>query len=227
MEGGKFPDTWEITIPNFKLDDGLFHPSSHVFSDPRLLYFDRQDSREVIRLGIDPKTLQRRIPAQLRRTFDWGHMAHGYYGAILQEMGFVQPGNVERKVHGFDGLGSGTADLVDVEIPGQGKWLVDMKTMNSPEFKRGPRPDTLKKWTAQVSCYGAWLGVEKLMILAIEKDSPHGLKEIQIKIDDDLLENILERWMYVEEAILDQDPPPCDHPYGSPCSLNDRCYYHS
>lgn len=226
LGAGRFPDEWHITIPNFKYDDGLFHPSGATYTDPRTLYFDRQDVRKMIAAGIDQKLQPpRQISAQLRRTFDWGHMAHGYYGAILMEMGFVIEANVERKVHGFDGLGSGTADLVDVEVPGKGKWLVDMKTMNSRDFRAGPRVELLQKWQAQVNCYAAWVGADQAMILAIEKDSPHGLKEIPILTDDNLLDEIYERWVYVEECLQADIPPPCDHPFGHPCSLHDRCYY--
>lgn len=82
-------------------------------------------------------------------------MWHGYIQNILVEMGFVSPENVERRLIQSVGLatGSGTADLVDVNIPGHGSWLVDIKTMNKTEFEQGASEYTLMKWKAQVSCY--------------------------------------------------------------------------
>jgi hypothetical protein len=52
--------------------------------------------------------------------------------------------------------GAGTGDLVNVEIPGHGTWLVDIKTMNKVEFEQGAREFTMKKW--QAKCHAIWIG---------------------------------------------------------------------
>lgn len=228
LQEGDFPSEWNITIPNFKDDDGWYHPSSHCFASPRLLYYDRGLMRDALRAGLledDIALAPRKIGASLRKTFDCGHMWHGYVGAVLVEMGFVKEENVEQRVKSPKVKGSGTADLVDVEIPGNGTWLVDMKTMNSSEFNRGANPNTFKKWEAQVNCYMDWVGAERAMILAIQKDSPHNFREYVIEKKPDLLEEIYARWALVEEALAAGTPPPCDHGYGQECELGSLCEY--
>jgi hypothetical protein len=202
---GKFPETWDIEIRNYKPEDPHFHPSSHCYVEPKQLY--------RMMMKLDPKEP---INSGLRKTFDCGHMWHGYVGAILTEMRFVKLSNVERHIEhavstkrGFC-VGSGTADLVDVEIPGHGKWLVDMKTMNTNEFNSGPTDFTMKKWIAQVNCYGDWLGTDQMMVLAIQKDSPHMFKEFIINRDEQLLDQIYDRWTYTAECLRTQTEPDQD-----------------
>lgn len=199
---GNFPPTWDITIQNYKPKDDYFHPSSHCFIQPKQLY--------RLMKGLEQKEL---IGSSLRKTFDCGHMWHGYLEAIVQELGFVDSKDVEHyKIHEFrskrgGGTAAGTGDLVNVEIPGQGTWLVDIKTMNAPEFASGPNEFTMKKWEAQVNCYGDWFKLDKMMILAVEKDSPHRLKEFYIQKNPTLLEEIYDRWSYVAQCLrVDMEP---------------------
>jgi len=204
---GKLPDKWIVEIRNIKEPDGFFHPSSHAFMPPTTLY---QDMRGML-IRVKPS------PA-LRRTFDCGHMWHGYLQNILLEMGYVTEDNIERHVNaersGKFGsfIGSGTGDLVDVQIPGHGTWLVDIKTMNKTEFEQGANEFTLKKWQAQVSCYMDWFGASKAMILAVSKDSPHDMREYQIIQDNALLQSIYDRWSYVKWC-LDNGETPTDGEY--------------
>lgn len=193
---GKFPPEWHITISNTKADDGFFHPSSHCLLSPLALYNDR--------MGFGKHEA---ISPTLRRTFDCGHMWHGYLQNILVDIGLVTQENVERHIvkeivtgNGM-AIGSGTGDLVDVTIPGHGQWLVDLKTMNKPEFEAGATQHTLEKWTAQVNCYGDWFGFEKMMVLAICKDSPHNMREYTILRDDALLAGIYDKWTYVASCM--------------------------
>jgi hypothetical protein len=74
-------------------------------------------------LARKDRLLSKPVTPALQRTFDCGHMWHGYIQGILMEMGFVHPDNVERKLKYIikgNCIGAGTADLVDVNIPGQG-----------------------------------------------------------------------------------------------------------
>jgi hypothetical protein len=164
--------------------------------------------REKKRLVIPEK-----ITPALRRTFDCGHMWHGYLQAILVEMGVVESENVERHmkyiINTDQGtcIGSGTGDLVDVEIPGHGTWLVDIKTMNKVEFEQGASENTMMKWQAQVNCYMDFFKADKAMVLAICKDSPHAMREYQIARNDILIDEIYDRWIYVENCLLDGVEP--------------------
>ncbi len=196
QQRAKFPSEWQITIKNEKKPDGHFHPSSDAFADVHDLWLDKQG--KLVRSSISPA---------LRRTFDIGHMIHGYLQNILLDMELVREANIERyikqTVEGKYGLcvGAGTGDLVDVEIPGHGHWLVDIKTMKKSEYESGPQELTMKKWTAQVSCYMDWFLSPKAMILAFCKDSPHEMREFQIIRDDVMLKGIYDRWSYVQHCI--------------------------
>lgn len=148
-------------------------------------------------------TLVEQISPALRRTFDTGKFWHDYLGAILLDMKFVDPKNVEKyilqKITVGDKFfyGSGIADLVDVRIPGHGKWLIDIKTMNKAKFDQGADSQTMLKWIAQLSCYADWFKRDNLMVLAVSKDSPHAMKEYVIRKDENLLNEIYSRWLAV------------------------------
>lgn len=211
----KLPEKWIIEIRNTKEPDGYFHPSSHAFLPPSMLY---QDMRKML-IHVRPS------PA-LRRTFDCGHMWHGYLQNIMLEMGYVKEDGIEQHVvaerEGKFGkfIGSGTGDLVNVEIPGHGTWLVDIKTMNKPEFEQGANEFTMKKWVAQVSCYMDWFEADKAMILAICKDSPHDMREYQIIRNDPLLQEIYDRWSYAKWCVDNEQPPSDDEYHVDPLLLN-------
>jgi len=206
QQKARFPEKWDIEIQNVKKNDGHFHPSSHCFTDPYDLWLYKQG-----RLAPSP------ISPALRRTFDVGHMVHGYLESIVIHMGLVKKTNVERHVtheittqYGIV-IGSGTGDMIDVQIPGYGSWLVDIKTMNKTEFEQGGRAETLKKWNAQVSCYMDWFGADKAMILAFCKDSPHQMREFQIVKDQSLLNEIYDRWGYVQHCIDTNKEPDMEY----------------
>lgn len=196
----KFPPTWEIIIENEKEWDPYFHPSSDCYTDPYILYLDK--TRQL---------KHRPISASLRKTFDVGHMWHRYLQNILKDMGFVSEENIERSLlHDFGYFsGKGTADLVDVYIPGHGTWLVDIKTMGKDKFQNPPE-DMMRKYTAQVNIYGDWLGTEKMLILAVCKDSPHDFREFIIQRDESILVDVYDRWRYTAEHIAVSTPPPTD-----------------
>lgn len=207
----KFPERWEIEIRNFKASDGHFHPSGDCFTPPRDLWFQKKGM--IIPSPISPA---------LRRTFDCGHMWHGYIQAMLVEMGFVSADNVERyMVHPIqtqwgEAIGAGTGDLVDVQIPGEGSWLVDIKTMNANEFGAGANEYTFLKWKAQVNCYMDWIGTDKAMILAVCKDSPHDFREYQIQKDPHLLAQIYDRWGFVAACLRRNIEPDDSYQYTLP-----------
>lgn len=199
---GKFPPTWQIEIRNEKVSDGYYHPSSHALTPVKRLW---QEKKGLI--------LPEKITPSLRRTFDCGHMWHGYLQSILIEMGVVKPENVERHMKYVittdqgSCIGSGTGDLVDVEIPGHGTWLVDIKTMNKVQFEQGADEFTMAKWQAQVNCYMDFFKADKAMVLAICKDSPHAMREYQIAPNDVLLQEIYDRWIYVENCLREGVEP--------------------
>lgn len=215
LAAGKFPKTWNITVPNFKEKDNYFHPSSDCFASPRDLY--------LAKTGVShyPKPT-----AALRKTFDCGHMWHGYLEAVLEEMGLVNSDSIEVKMV-IEKLGAhgpftaaGTGDLVGVRIPGKGEWLVDIKTMRKDEFEAGANKYTYMKWEAQVSCYMDWFELDKAMILAICKDSPHDMREYVIKRNDNLLAEIYDRWSYTAKCLALKTLPEDEYVPENPLLLN-------
>lgn len=191
-----------IKVGGVKVDDGHFHPSSHALMDEEALFKDRQDS------------LHQRISAAEKKTFDCGHMWHGYIQAALVEMGFVKKENVERHIlrdlPAYDQpfplttKVSGTIDLHDLEIPGRGTWLVDIKTAGAGMFNSIEQTDLFKKYLAQVNLYGDMVGQPNMLILIVQKDSPHLFREIQIQRDPDLLFGIYTKWIRVAERLLNE-----------------------
>ena len=193
---GKFPAKWNVEIRNGKEWDPHFHPSGDCFATIEQLYLDKTGQLK-----------NRPISGQMRRTFDIGHLWHGYLQETLIEMGLVARENVERplfkEIHRVDDkkfYGKGTADLVDVHIPGHGYWLVDIKTMNKDSFG-APNEELMKKYFAQVNMYGDWLGTDKMLILAVCKDSPHEFREFIVPRDEATLGEVYERWQLVSEYI--------------------------
>jgi len=204
---GQFPPRWDITIFTTKPDDGGHHPSTHALMCPRELYFDRH-----------VEAIPERVTVAQQRAFDTGHFWHGYLGAMLVDMGFVRPENVERKYRkplDFGAFGSGTLDFVDVEVPGHGTLpLVDVKTMNAADFEKGrPRADLWRKYVAQVNLYADWIGAPEdysPILLAVQKDSPHGLLEIEVPRDPALVAEIHDRWEGVALCAKHGVEPPCE-----------------
>ena len=201
-----FPEKWNIEIRNSKGTDLHFHPSGDCYESIPNLY---------ARLTGTPKVSNINYP--LRRVFDVGHMLHGYYQEILVAMEVCTPENVEKTLtykHPDGWIGKGTLDMI-VDIPNKGEWIVDGKTINDKEYDEGVKPDTLKKWTAQVNMYMDWTGIENAFILAIRKggtkapnsDPMHGLKEIAIPRKPELVEHIYKRWSLAYECAQGKTPP--------------------
>jgi hypothetical protein len=214
---GEFPDVWNIEIRNTKAPDPYFHPSGDCFTDPVTLYLEKSGQGRA----------SRTIDYGLRRVFDCGHFWHGYYQNILVEMGFVEPNNVEKPVTyervgrdtGFELLwtGRGTIDLFDVKIPGQPhSYIVDLKTMGDEEFDNGPRPETFKKWEAQLNCYMDWTGLHHGFILGVRKGGTrgpagrpqHDLKEFRVAYQPALLSDIYRRWEQAQRYLDGVDEVP-------------------
>jgi len=189
------PAKWSLTIHNRKEKrdygeaDVRFSPSSDT-----LLTVEELVQKYTVGTPEEP------VSAALRRTFDCGTMWHEYIENVLLEMKFIEESGLERymikKIERPSGIAytSGLGDLVGVEIPGSGKWLVDVKTMNSRSFQN-PFPGMMEKYIAQINLYGDWFEYDKLMILAIRKDSPHDFKEIIVPPNPELVESIYERWI--------------------------------
>ena len=197
---GQFPDTWEIEIPNKKPE--------REHGEAKIRFSASEDSlisEEALFRKFSEDTPKEPISAELRRIFDCGTFWHGYLQNILVDMGFIHPDGVEKyiikKIERPEGVayGSGLGDLVGVEIPSNGKWLVDIKTMNVVAFANPPSY-LMDKYTAQIRLYGDWFGYDKLMILAVNKNGGD-LKEIQITPDPVFIEEVYQKWITVTDRL--------------------------
>ena len=188
-----------LKVGGIKEDDGHFHPSSHAM-------MTEQELDDHFRYPS-----HRQLSSTEKKTFDCGHMWHGYIQAAMIEMGFVKPENVERHflwdnpANEADPMKvSGTIDLLDVEIPGRGTWLVDIKTSAANLFNTIEQTPLFEKYRAQVNLYGYAAKTSNLLILVVRKDSPHLFREIQIQYDADLLFGIYTKWATVSEKLRNE-----------------------
>ena len=206
QDKGVFPDVWNIEIRNKKGTDRNFHPSGDCYESIENLYNKLMGKEKDVRIGY-----------ALRRVFDVGHMLHGYYQEILVDMGVCELENIEKTLvfnHPDGWIGKGTLDMI-VDVPRKGQFIVDGKTINDKEYDEGIRPDTLKKWTAQVNCYMDWTGIHDAFILAIRKGGTkapgngtmHDLKEIAIPYDPELVQHIYKRWSLAYKCAKAKTPP--------------------
>lgn len=193
--------SWEFTYKP-KKNDGGFHPSSHCLMTPLEIYNDI----------VDPQP--REFGADLRKTFMVGHFWHQYLQKIVVDMGFAKKRDIEahktvKSAYGywFDPYISGSADAI-VDIPGQGKYLVDFKTQKSLDFNQQDLPEWCKdKYICQINLYMDIFKVHQGLFVCINKDTSK-FKEILVSYNKPLVEAIYRKFHIVCKAIRDNKPPP-------------------
>jgi hypothetical protein len=185
-----------------KKGDNAWHPSGDCTLTPRELFDKACGNTEG-----DP------IGAGLRKTFQVGHFWHGYLQHIVVELlGYADWDAIERSGQKVwaeeDGKPKaynwcrGSADIAPVKIPGQGEFLVDFKTMGSFDFKRTQLPDwSAAKYEAQMNIYMDFFDLDQAIIVAINKDSPHELKEFIFDRNQPLIDTIYDKWHYVSDCL--------------------------
>lgn len=209
QDKGDFPPKWNIEIRNFKKGDKFFHPSGDCYESIENLYLKLMGQLEI-----------KPVNHPLRRVFDCGHFWHGYYQEIIKHMGLTTDADIEKTLtfnHPDGWTAKGTLDLI-AQIPKHGEFIVDLKTVNDTEYDTGIRPETLKKWTAQVSMYMHWTDIRRAFILAVRKGGTtttnkkpmHDLKEIAIPYDQAIVDKIYSRWSLVWKCVQRGIPPTPD-----------------
>lgn len=185
-----------------KKGDNAWHPSGDCTLTPRELF-----DKAIGATESDP------IGAGLRKTFQVGHFWHGYLQHIVVELlGYADWDAIERSGQKVwaeeDGKPKayhwcrGSADIAPVVIPGQGEFLVDFKTMGSFDFKRTTLPDwSAAKYECQMNIYMDFFDLDQAIIVAINKDSPHELKEFIFDRNQQLIDTIYNKWYYVGECL--------------------------
>lgn len=197
-----------------KLDDDAWHPSGHCTPSVTDLYA----------LATEPQEKKDWGTAMLK-TFLVGHFWHQLLQKAVVDLGFAKPDAIERR--GIRGWGeelpfdveretdfrpyhwaTGAADVAPCSIPNHGDYVIDFKTMSGHQFKQSSIPDwAAVKYECQINIYMDFFDIDKGLIVAIEKDSPHEFKEFEFERNQDLIDAIYDKWKFVSECIDNDDPP--------------------
>jgi hypothetical protein len=209
---GEFPEYWYLRIKPVKDPDDFsptFHPSGDCTPCERQLYLK----------FAEPKKEQLTHTSQ--KNFAVGNFWHLWLQEIIVNgLGFAEWKDVERRC-GLDFFhdetlwrGSGAADIARCQIPGRDEYLIDFKTMNERHFKAEESVirHLLTKWKYQVNCYMNWVGVDKCIVIGIQKDTPHDFREFVFERDPALLEPVYDKWTNVAMHLRDKMmPAACEH----------------
>jgi hypothetical protein len=212
-----------------KVVDTAWHPSSHC--TPSL--------NELYQIGsADPYAIGEDFSASLYKTFQVGHFWHQYLQfLVVEKLGFAEAIHIERKgevewdekdketrniypmsptpdnvirCRPFHWIG-GSADIAPCEIPEHGPYLVDFKSVKARDFKSSAPPTwAADKWECQINIYMDLFGLEKALIFAIEKDSPHEFKEFEYHLNQPLVDVIYKKWKLVSSCLREEVEPPVD-----------------
>jgi hypothetical protein len=221
-----------------KEEDHGFHPSGHCTPPPSALY-------EMAQALLTGNFVKKEWGAAMLKTFMVGHFWHQLLQKAVLDLGFAEPSAIERK--GKKGWGyslaepetpwhsakwdpkpyhwaTGAGDVAPCSIPGHGDYVVDFKTMSSHQFKTNGIPDwAADKYEAQINIYMDFFELERGLIVAVNKDSPHDFKEFEFERNQELIDRIYDKWEFVS-ACLDEGEAPStlddelfnDFPYTGP-----------
>lgn len=167
------------------------------------------------------------------KTFQVGHFWHQYLQEICLRADFCSWKAIERR--GMKGWGpednprpdpyfegdfmhwrpfhwvTGSGDIAPCLVPGEGKMLVDFKTMKSMDFRKQEPPIwTADKWECQVNIYMDFFGLERALIVGVLKDSPHDMKEFEFRRNQELIDAIYHKWKLVSVCLDEGIVPPED-----------------
>ena len=202
-----WPDNWQFTVHPNKEKDDAFHPSSALMC-LKALWFKME--------GYE-------FPEELKdfgqqKNFLFGHFYHTTLQWIMVEgLGFATWDDIEKEFdfHLETPKGNpyrvrGFVDIAKCVIPNTDPFLVDIKTMNARIYAQSPTPDFwVEKFEAQVRMYLDFTGLDKAVVLLVEKDSPHRFKELVIERDDLFVDQIVEGWESVVDARAEGIIPDC------------------
>jgi hypothetical protein len=198
-----------------KLQDDGWHPSGHCLTPPSVL-FD---------YAVEGHLLARDTNAEQQKIFAVGHFWHQLLQHASLSTGIATPEAVERRgIRGWGveeshdvGWGSinyypwhyatGSGDIAPCNT-GDWEGVVDFKTMSSNQYRSSSIPNwAAGKYEAQINIYMDFFDCDSGIIVALNKDSPHSMKEFEFERNQPLIEAIYTKWEYVSTCI-DQGTPP-------------------
>ena len=183
-----------------KKPDKFYHPSGDCMKCMRRLYFEKAG-----------KAKAEEFPVSTRLAFSIGHAVHGMLQAWVEAMnsldGFPKSSRgPEFKVYSKEHNVRGSVDDIiifpgcDTEVP------IDYKTMSSRQFELLQAPKS--EHILQIRVYLDLLDLPYGILLYIEKDSPHRMKEF--RVDRKSVEHVYNRWRAVTEALVLNSPDSLD-----------------
>lgn len=210
-------DTGRYTVyDEKKYPDPYFHPSGDGVKCQRQLFYE--------------KTLMWHgdLPADTLRIFKTGHAIHSMVQHWLTEMGNLEgfPDGGRDEV----GIGCdvrwvrGSIDYV-INLGGR-PTIIEIKTMNTNKFERLYVPE--QNNVLQVNLYQDIKDIDDAILLYVQKDYPHAMKEFRVKRRD--MSKVYSRWDNVRRAIEANNIEllPKEHVKGDRecgwCPYQDICY---
>jgi hypothetical protein len=194
-----------------KIGDDAWHPSGHCTPSVTDLYSIATEAAEPKDWGT-----------AMLKTFMVGHFWHQLLQKAVVDIGFASLSSIERRgTKGWGGItdphgdgnimeykyrpyhwATGAADVAPCTIPKHGDYVIDFKTMSSHQYKSVALPEWAAfKYECQINIYMDFFGIEKGLIVAVQKDSPHEFKEFEYEYNEDLVTAIYDKWKYVSECI--------------------------
>lgn len=210
--------------------DDAWHPSGHCTDPPEALY-------NYATTYLSGNFTTKEWGVEMLKTFLVGHFWHQLLQKAVLDLGFAQPEHIEvrgsrvwGKTVGFlnihpglegdpaqkslTGIGepfhwaTGAGDVAPCSIPKYGDYVVDFKTMGGYQFKTAGIPEFFaEKYEAQINIYMDFFDLEKGLIVAIQKDSPHEMKEFEFERNQELIDVIYDKWQFVSECLDEGEPP--------------------
>jgi hypothetical protein len=198
-----FDDPWEYKYKE-KEKDTAWHPSGHCTPPATELW--------AITQGEDTFGP---ISGTLRKSFQVGHFWHQLLQHIvLRKLEFCTPEAIERRGTRHWGQTqeainqptpyqwvTGSGDIAPVEVP---KWkgIVDFKTMSSHQFKQASIPEwAAAKYECQINLYMDFFDEGEAIIVPINKDTPHDMKEFLYERNQPLIDIIYEKLEFVSVCL--------------------------
>jgi hypothetical protein len=194
IKDNSFMEEYVIKVQNKeRIFDGMFHPSSDTeLGDYQLYYKFHPKYHDLLETE--------RPSPESKLTMQIGSALHAVVQSVLVKLGFCTLDDVEVKFINKERMISGTVDILKLTLPNGDEYLVDIKSTSREPQERYNYAMQLRLYND--NCPGS---PDKMILLYIQKASPHKFYEIVVEKDDKLLDELYDRWDRVKVAIRTGD----------------------
>lgn len=200
-----------------KLKDDAWHPSGHCVPSPS----------DLFKYATVDHLVERKIDSGMQKIFAVGHFWHQLLQWAAIKMEIAQPDAIEcRGLFGWGELcrprpvpstisceyqpwhwSTGAGDIAPC-VTSDWTGVVDFKTMSSSQFRSPGIPDwAAGKYEAQINLYMEYFSFDSGIIVAVNKDTPHAMREFEFERNQNLIDVIKAKWEYVSYCLDDSVPP--------------------